>query len=76
LPDTVCQSSPVREKRLGDMMEVYLRERQSLCLVIFIMDIRRDPNADDLSLRDGWIITAFLIYIFSPSPTNYPTTRR
>jgi len=42
------------KKDWGDMMEAYLKERQSLCLVVFILDIRRDPNADDLSLRD-WL---------------------
>jgi GTP-binding protein len=42
------------KKDWGDMMEAYLRERQNLALVIFILDIRRDPSADDLSLRD-WL---------------------
>ena len=51
------------KKDWGDMMEVYLRERQSLCLVIFIMDIRRDPNADDLSLRD-WLDHYRIPYLY------------
>lgn len=42
------------KKDWGDMMEAYLRERQNLALVIFILDIRRDPSADDLSLRN-WL---------------------
>jgi len=42
------------KKDWGNMMETYLRERQSLCLVVLILDIRRDPNEDDLSLRD-WL---------------------
>jgi GTP-binding protein len=42
------------KKDWGDMMEAYLRERQNLALVIFILDIRRDPGADDLSLRN-WL---------------------
>ena len=45
------------------MMEAYLRERQSLCLVIFILDIRRDPNADDLSLRD-WLDHYRIPYLY------------
>jgi len=51
------------KKDWGDMMEVYLRERQSLCLVIFILDIRRDPNADDLSLRD-WLDHYRIPYLY------------
>lgn len=42
------------KKDWGDMIESYLRERQNLAMVIFILDIRRDPNADDLALRD-WL---------------------
>lgn len=33
----------------GPMVETYLKERPSLRLVILIMDIRRDPAADDLN---------------------------
>lgn len=51
------------KKDWGDMMEAYLRERQSLCLVIFILDIRRDPNADDLSLRD-WLMQYRIPYLY------------
>jgi len=50
------------KKDWGDMMEAYLRERQSLCLVIFIMDIRRDPT-DDLSLRD-WLDHYRIPYLY------------
>ena len=42
------------KKDWGDMIEAYLRERQNLAMVIFILDIRRDPSVDDLSLRD-WL---------------------
>lgn len=42
------------KKDWGDMMEAYLRERQNLAMVILILDIRRDPSVDDLSLRD-WL---------------------
>lgn len=41
-------------KDWADMIETYLRERQSLILVILIMDIRRDPGFDDLSFLD-WL---------------------
>jgi GTP-binding protein len=42
------------KKNWGEMVEAYLKERQSLALVIFILDIRRNPSDDDLSLRD-WL---------------------
>lgn len=42
------------KKDWGDMVEAYLRERRNLALVIFILDIRRDPSTDDLSLRN-WL---------------------
>jgi len=42
------------KKDWGDMIETYLRERKNLAMVVFILDIRRDPSNDDLSLRD-WL---------------------
>jgi GTP-binding protein len=51
------------KKDWGDMIEAYLRERQSLCLVVLIMDIRRDPNDDDLSLRD-WLENFRIPYLY------------
>ena len=51
------------KKDWGDMMEAYLRERQNLCLVIFILDIRREPSADDLSLRD-WLTHYRIPYLY------------
>lgn len=42
------------KKDWGEMIETYLRERRNLALVIFILDIRRDPGREDLSLRD-WL---------------------
>jgi GTP-binding protein len=42
------------KKNWGEMVEAYLKERQNLALVILILDIRRDPSKDDLSLRD-WL---------------------
>jgi GTP-binding protein len=37
-------------KSWGPMVETYLKERQNLRLVIVILDIRRDPSKDDISL--------------------------
>ncbi|NLD80742.1 MAG: YihA family ribosome biogenesis GTP-binding protein [Smithella sp.] len=42
------------KKDWGDMIETYLRERQNLAMVVFILDLRRDPSDDDLSLLD-WL---------------------
>ncbi len=42
------------KKDWGLMMEAYLKERRNLALVIFILDIRREPSNDDLSLRE-WL---------------------
>jgi GTP-binding protein len=51
------------KKDWGDMIEAYLRERQSLALVVFILDIRRDPSEDDLSLRD-WLAHYRIPYVY------------
>jgi GTP-binding protein len=51
------------KKDWGDMIEAYLRERQNLALVIFILDIRRIPSADDISLRD-WLDSYRLPYLY------------
>jgi len=45
------------------MIEAYLRERQSLALVVFILDIRRDPSEDDLSLRN-WLEHYRIPYVY------------
>jgi len=37
-------------KSWGPMVETYLKERQNLRLVIVILDIRRDPSKEDISL--------------------------
>jgi GTP-binding protein len=37
-------------KKWGPMIETYLQTRESLRLVVMILDIRRDPAQDDLSL--------------------------
>ena len=51
------------KKDWGDMIEAYLRERLSLALVVFILDIRRDPSVDDLALRD-WLAHYRIPYIY------------
>jgi GTP-binding protein len=37
-------------KKWGPMIEIYLRERETLRLVVLILDIRRDPSEEDLQL--------------------------
>jgi GTP-binding protein len=51
------------KKDWGDMIEAYLRERTSLALVVFILDIRRDPSEDDLSLRN-WLEHYRIPYVY------------
>jgi GTP-binding protein len=51
------------KKDWGNMIESYLKERPNLCLVVFILDIRRDPGAEDLSLRD-WLQQYRLPYLY------------
>jgi GTP-binding protein len=51
------------KKDWGDMIEAYLKERQNLALVIFILDIRRNPSVDDLALRD-WLESYRLPYLY------------
>ena len=50
-------------KDWGEMIEAYLQGRQYLAMVIFVLDIRRDPNDDDLSLRD-WLQNFRIPYLF------------
>jgi len=38
------------KKKWGPMIETYLQTREALRLVVMILDIRRDPAEDDLSL--------------------------
>lgn len=41
-------------KHWGPMIETYLSERQTLRLVVLILDIRRDPSGEDRQLI-GWL---------------------
>ena len=55
LPGYGYAKVPEAIKRLwGPMAETYLKERKNLQLVLLILDIRRDPNADDRSLLE-WL---------------------
>lgn len=46
---------PVRVKRQwGPMIRTYLEKRETLRAVVFILDIRRTPNEEDLQLLD-WL---------------------
>ncbi|PKN71688.1 MAG: YihA family ribosome biogenesis GTP-binding protein [Deltaproteobacteria bacterium HGW-Deltaproteobacteria-12] len=51
------------KKDWGDMIATYLKERSSLALVVLILDIRRDPSDDDLSLRD-WLEGYRIPYLY------------
>ncbi|MRR15834.1 MAG: YihA family ribosome biogenesis GTP-binding protein [Deltaproteobacteria bacterium] len=57
------------KKDWGDMMEAYLRERQNLAMVILILDIRRDPNPDDLALIE-WLAYYRIPYILVLTKTD------
>jgi GTP-binding protein len=43
------------KKQWGPMVQSYLEKRETLKLVLFLMDIRRIPNEDDLLFLD-WIV--------------------
>ena len=51
------------KKNWGDMVEAYLRGRPNLALVVFILDVRREPSDDDLSLRD-WLEHCRIPYLY------------
>jgi GTP-binding protein len=57
------------KKDWGEMIEAYLRERQNLAMVIFILDIRRDPSEDDLALRD-WLDSYRIPYLYILTKTD------
>ena len=51
-------------QRWGPMMEVFFKEAEGLRLIVMIIDVRRDPNADDLQMLD-WLEARGLPYIFA-----------
>ncbi len=57
------------KKDWGEMIEAYLKNRQNLAMVILILDIRRDPNGDDLSLRD-WLEDYRIPYLYILTKTD------
>jgi GTP-binding protein len=57
------------KKNWGEMVESYLQERQNLALVVFILDARRDPSHDDLSLRD-WLEHYRIPYLYVLTKTD------
>lgn len=43
------------KKQWGPMVQAYLEKRDTLKLILFLIDIRRTPNADDLQFLD-WVV--------------------
>lgn len=43
------------KKQWGPMVQTYLEKRETLKLILFLMDIRRIPNQDDLQFLD-WVV--------------------
>ena len=52
------------KKTWGPMVERYLSERSALRLVVFILDIRREPRAEDVDLMN-WFRSYNISYIFT-----------
>ena len=50
-----AQVSQSVRKQWGPMVQTYLEKRETLKLVLFLIDIRRVPNQDDLQFLD-WIV--------------------
>lgn len=50
-----AQVSQSVRKQWGPMVQTYLEKREPLQLVLFLLDIRRIPNQDDLQFLD-WIV--------------------
>jgi GTP-binding protein len=55
---------PAIKKTWGPMVETYLRERIDLRLVVFILDIRREPRAEDIDLMN-WFRSYNISHIFA-----------
>lgn len=52
-----AQVSQSVKKAWGPMIQTYLESRETLQLILFLVDIRRIPNADDLRFLD-WVVKA------------------
>jgi GTP-binding protein len=57
------------KREWGPMIETYLKERSALKLVIFIIDIRRDPSAEDFGLID-WLHFYSIPHVFVLTKTD------
>ena len=44
--------SKVEQERVGSFIEQYLSTRNNISLIIFLVDIRHDPTANDLLMYD------------------------
>lgn len=57
---------PEVKKQWGPMVQTYLKESQSLELIIFLLDLRRLPNEDDIQFLEwaSWTKTPIVI-VFS-----------
>jgi len=56
LPGYGYAKVPTKVKALwGPMVQKYLEEREEIALVLFLLDIRRKPNADDLQFI-AWVL--------------------
>jgi GTP-binding protein len=56
-------------KHWGPMIEIYLRERDTLRLVVLILDIRRDPSEDDLQMI-RWLQFYRLCFLIALTKTD------
>ena len=45
------------KKQWGPMVQAYLEKRETLKVILFLMDIRRIPNEDDLQFLD-WVVSS------------------
>lgn len=56
--------SETERRKWGPMMEMFLKRAEGLRLIVMIIDVRRDPNHDDLEMLD-WLESRGLPYIFA-----------
>lgn len=56
--------SESERRKWGPMMEVFFKRAEGLRLIIMIIDVRRDPNHDDMQMLD-WLEARGLPYIFA-----------
>ncbi|SCA58612.1 Probable GTP-binding protein EngB [Chlamydiales bacterium SCGC AB-751-O23] len=56
------------KRKWGPMIEAYFQSRKSLHLVLFLLDLKRDPSAEDRRFLD-WVVTQdkSLIIVFTKS---------